>query len=59
MVASGNVSGKVITLYLREPSAAKRITYLKEMSWTQDRLIMGANGIAALTFAEVEIEAGR
>lgn len=59
MVASGNVSGKVITLYLKAPSAAKKITYLKEMSWSQDRLIMGANGIAALTFAEVEIETGR
>jgi hypothetical protein len=59
MVVSGNVSGKVLTLKLKEPSNAKRITYLKETDWSQDRLLIGANGIAALTFAEVEIGSGR
>jgi hypothetical protein len=55
MVVSGTVSGNVVTLKLKEPSTAKRITYIKETNWSQDRLLIGANGIAALTFAEVEI----
>lgn len=54
-VASVAVSGNTLTLKLKEPSQAKKITYLKETTWSQDRLLMGANGIAALTFAEVEI----
>lgn len=33
----------------------QKITYLKEPSWSQDRLLLGANGMATLTFAEVEI----
>ena len=55
MVVSGTVSGNVVTLKLKEPSTARKITYLKETNWSQDRLLIGANGIAALTFAEVEI----
>ena len=54
-VASGSVSGNVLTLKLTEASEANKITYLKESDWSQDQLIFGANGIAALTFAEVEI----
>jgi hypothetical protein len=54
-VASGTVSGNVLTLKLKEASAAQKITYLKEMSWSQDKLIFGANGIAALTFCDVPI----
>jgi hypothetical protein len=56
-VASGSVSGNVVTLKLREAASAKKITYLKEMNWSQDKLILGANGIAALTFCNVPIEA--
>ncbi|MCF7732072.1 MAG: DUF2341 domain-containing protein [Akkermansiaceae bacterium] len=59
MVVAGSVSGNVVTLKLKEASAAKRITYLKDANWSQDRLLIGANGIAALTFAEVEIGTGR
>ncbi|MCX6872861.1 MAG: DUF2341 domain-containing protein [Verrucomicrobia bacterium] len=59
MVVSGTVSGNVVTLKPKEPSAAKKITYIKETNWSQDRLLLGANGIAALTFAEVEIGLGR
>ena len=33
--------------------------HIKETDWSQDRLLIGANGIAALTFAEVEIGAAR
>jgi hypothetical protein len=58
-VASGSVAGNVLTLKLKEPSAARKITYLKEIAWNQDTLLNGANGIAALTFCEVEIQAGR
>jgi hypothetical protein len=54
-VASGAVSGNVVTLRLKETCAAGKVTYLKEMSWSQDRLIVGANGIAALTFCDVPI----
>ncbi|MEI6534945.1 MAG: sialate O-acetylesterase, partial [Verrucomicrobiaceae bacterium] len=54
-VASGSVAGNVLTLKLKEPSAATKITYLKEMSWSQETLLNGANGIAALTFCDVPI----
>ena len=59
VVASGSVSGNVVTLKLKEPSTAKKITYIKETHWSQDKLLIGANGIAALTFAEVDIGPGR
>lgn len=55
MVASGSVSGNVLTLRRKEPSAAETFTYMKETSWSQDRLLRGANGIAALTFCKVPL----
>lgn len=54
-IASGRVAGNMLTLKLKETSTAKRITYLKEIAWSQDTLLSGANGIAALTFCEVPI----
>ncbi|MDP6358153.1 MAG: DUF2341 domain-containing protein, partial [Planctomycetota bacterium] len=48
-VASGSAAGNVVTLKLKAASAAKKITYLNEMSWTQKKLLIGKNGIAALT----------
>jgi Carbohydrate esterase, sialic acid-specific acetylesterase len=54
-VASGSVSGNVLTLKLKDASIAKTITYLKETDWSQDTLLEGANGIAALTFCEVPL----
>lgn len=54
-VASGSVAGNVLTLKLKEASTAQTITYLKELDWSQDTLLNGANGIAALTFCEVPI----
>ncbi len=54
-VASGSLKGSKLTLKLTEPSAATKITYLKESSWSQDKLIVGANGIAALTFCNVPV----
>jgi len=54
-IASGTVTGNVITLKLKEPSSATKITYLKETSWNQNDLIYGKNGIAALTFCDVPL----
>ena len=52
---SGAASGNVVTLNLKAASPATKITYLKEMSWNQDKLLMGTNGIATLTFCDVAI----
>ena len=54
-VASGSVKGNLLTLKLKTPATAQRITYLKESAWTQNDLIIGANGIAALTFCNVPL----
>jgi len=54
-VVSGTVNGNVVTLKLKEPGTATKITYLKESQWSQNDLIMGANGIAALTFCDVPL----
>ena len=54
-VASGAVSGNVVTLKLKDRATAGTITYLKEMNWSQDRLLIGTNGIAALSFCNVAI----
>ena len=54
-VAIGTVSGNVLTLTLKEPTAATKLTYLKETAWSQDKLLLGTNGIAALTFCDVGI----
>jgi hypothetical protein len=58
-VASGSVSGNVLTLKLKEASTAQKITYLKEVAWSQDTLLNGANGLAALTFCEVPVSPAR
>jgi hypothetical protein len=55
VVASGAASGKVVTLTLKEPSAATRISYLDSKSWSQEKLLLGTSGIAALTFCDVPI----
>ena len=55
-VAAGEVSGNVLTLKLKSASAAQRITYLKESEWSQGKLVLGRNGIAALTFCDVPID---
>jgi len=54
-ITSGSVSGKVIVLKLKIPSSAQKITYLDSKSWSQDNLLWGENGIAALTFCSVTI----
>ena len=55
-VAGGTVRGSRLTLRLKAPATAKRITYLKESKWSQETLLLGANGHAALTFCDVTIE---
>jgi hypothetical protein len=54
-VVSGTVVGNVLMLQLAGPSAATRITYLEETQWSQDTLLLGANGLAALTFCNVPL----
>jgi hypothetical protein len=54
-VVSGSTKGNVLTLKLKSPSTAKNITYLKEAKWKQETLLIGENGIAALTFCEVPL----
>jgi hypothetical protein len=54
-VESGSVSGNVLTLKLKESVQAAKISYIDEKDWSQDRLLMGKNGIAALTFCDVPV----
>jgi hypothetical protein len=54
-VASASVAANTVTLNLKEASSADKITYLKETSWSQKRLLKGKNGLAALTFYDVPI----
>ena len=54
-ITSGAASGPVLVLKLKEPSAAGKITYLKDRSWNENNLLYGENGIAALTFCDVPI----
>ena len=57
-VVSGSTKGNLLTLKLKSPSTAKNITYLKEVNWKQETLLIGENGIAALTFCEVPLQSG-
>jgi hypothetical protein len=57
-VVSGSTKGNFLTLKLKSPSAAKNITYLKEVNWKQETLLIGENGLAALTFCEVPLQSG-
>jgi hypothetical protein len=54
-VVSGFVSGRVLTLKLKDVAAAKTISYLDSRSWSENNLLYGPNGIAALTFCNVPI----
>jgi Concanavalin A-like lectin/glucanases superfamily/Domain of unknown function (DUF2341)/Carbohydrate esterase, sialic acid-specific acetylesterase/Glucose-regulated metallo-peptidase M90 len=55
-VTSGSAEGNRITLKLKSPSKSKTVTYLDSASWNPDNLLYGKNGLAALTFCEVQIE---
>lgn len=54
-VASGSVSGNSLILKLTSPTNAKTLTYLDSDAWSQEMLLKGENGIAALTFCDVLI----
>ena len=56
LIASGSVVGATVKLKLKAPSTARKLTYLDSNSWSQDNLLRGENGIAALTFCEVPIQ---
>jgi hypothetical protein len=54
-VASGAATANRVTLKLATSSTAKTVTYLDSAAWSQRTLLVGTNGIAALTFCEVPI----
>jgi hypothetical protein len=54
-VTSVTAPGSRVSLKLNAPATAQRLTYLDSKSWSQDNLLRGENGIAALTFCEVPI----
>ena len=58
-IVSGTSSGTQIVLKLAAPATAKTITYLTDKKWESKLLLYGKNGIAALTFCEVEIGSGK
>ncbi len=55
-VASGSANRNCITLKLKSPSKATKVTYLDSAVWNPDNLLYGKNGIAALTFCDVLID---
>ena len=52
----GELAGHVLTLHLKESSAAGTVTYLREQSWERENLLRGHSGMEALSFCEVAIE---
>jgi hypothetical protein len=55
-VESGKSNATTITLKLKQPTSATTITYIDSERWDPDNLLLGQNGLAALTFCEVAIE---
>lgn len=56
-ILSGSVDGNRCRLRLNSLSTAKTVSYLDSSNWDVNRLLYGTNGIAALTFCDVSIEA--
>ena len=54
-IASGSANHTRITLKLKSPSEASKVTYLDSAAWSPDNLLYGQNGLAALTFCDVPI----
>ena len=55
-VVGGSVQGSTLTLRLSVGlPVGSSISYLDSKNWSQDRLLMGANGLPALTFRSVPI----
>ena len=59
MIESGSLWGNKIILKLKDRSNAATISYLDGKKWDPDNVLYGRNGIAALTFCNVEIFVGR
>ena len=55
-ITSGSADGHRLTLQLKNPSKAGKLTYLDSASWNPNNLLYGQNGLAALTFCDVPIE---
>jgi hypothetical protein len=60
-VTSGSVSGNIVTLQLNSAAAANAtLDFLKDANWnlgeSVSSLLFGANGIPALTFADVPVQ---
>jgi hypothetical protein len=56
-VVAGSANANQVTLKLKGPTKSKTVTYLDSANWNPDNLLIGQNGIAALTFCEVPIGA--
>lgn len=52
---SGRVSGSRVELFYSEPVDASMISYIDGEHWNPDNILMGSNGVAALTFCDVQI----
>ena len=57
-IASGSANSNLITLKLKQPSKATRVTYLDSASWSPDNVLYSPKGLAALTFCDVPISKG-
>lgn len=55
-ILTGHAQGNLLTLKLKEPSSSTTISYLSEKSWNPEQLLLGTNGIAALSFCNVPLE---
>ncbi|MEY3457841.1 MAG: hypothetical protein RL215_998 [Planctomycetota bacterium] len=56
-VQSGAAEGNRVILKLHQPADATTITYADSAYWNPEHLLLGVNGMAALTFCDVTIEA--
>jgi hypothetical protein len=54
-VVGGMADGNRVLLRLDGPATASTVSYLDGRSWKPGRVLRGTNGIAALTFCEVQI----
>ncbi len=54
-VLSGTANGSLLVLKLSRPAKAQ-VSYIDSAHWSPDRLLYGANGLAALSFSDVVIE---
>ena len=58
-VLSGSAENNRLTMKLKSAAKASRVTYLDSERWNPDNILLGKNGIAALTFYDVPIESSR